>query len=150
MPICRGHGHSQRCHLQSDVEKAQSMFGQIMSTDSGICQNLKVLMLAMAGAVKESLSVLTLALGSSSPAFIKKPEFAQEVVDLVRLRSEDSPLMASVEQAVSHLQQAGQVTQRNLLCHTPMEEKRMPMGIMDERRISQRTLMPPRSTLLSE
>ncbi|XP_064873439.1 pentatricopeptide repeat-containing protein 2, mitochondrial-like isoform X3 [Oncorhynchus nerka] len=144
MPICRGHGHSQRCHLQlwvtqdheensnvafgefkfgppfmrlcyelgledmaaatltdkSDVEKAQSIFGQIMSIDSGICQNLKVLMLAMAGAVKESLSVLTLTLGSSSPAFIKKPEFAQEVVDLVRLRSEDSPLMASVEQAV--------------------------------------------------
>ncbi|CDQ75428.1 unnamed protein product [Oncorhynchus mykiss] len=136
---------------KSDVEKAQSMFGQIMSTDSRICQNLKVLMLAMAGAVKESLSVLTLALGSSSPAFIKKPEFAQEVVDLVRLRSEDSPL-ASVEQAVSHLQQAGQVTQRNLdkmLCHTPMGTKRMPMGIMDERRISQRTLRPLQSTLLS-
>ncbi|XP_064873438.1 pentatricopeptide repeat-containing protein 2, mitochondrial-like isoform X2 [Oncorhynchus nerka] len=135
MPICRGHGHSQRDHEEnsnvafgefkfgppfmrlcyelgledmaaatltdkSDVEKAQSIFGQIMSIDSGICQNLKVLMLAMAGAVKESLSVLTLTLGSSSPAFIKKPEFAQEVVDLVRLRSEDSPLMASVEQAV--------------------------------------------------
>lgn len=40
---------------------------------------LQVLILAMAGTVKESLSVLTLALGSSSPAFIKKPEFAQEV-----------------------------------------------------------------------
>lgn len=128
---------------QNDVEKAQSMFGQIMSTDSRICQNLKVLILAMAGTVKESLSVLTLALGSSSPAFIKKPEFAQEVVELLRLRSEDSPLTASVEQAVFHLQQAGQVTQRNLdemLCHTPIGKKRMPMGIMDERRISRRTL----------
>ncbi|KAM9519044.1 pentatricopeptide repeat-containing protein 2, mitochondrial-like isoform 2-T3 [Salvelinus alpinus] len=93
------------------------------------------------------------ALGSSSPAFIKKPEFAQEVVDLVRLRSEDSPLMARVEQAVSHLQQAGQVNQRNvdeMLCHTPMGKKRMPMGIMDERRISRRTLRPLQSTLLSE
>uniref|UniRef100_A0A4W5PU51 Pentatricopeptide repeat domain 2 n=1 Tax=Hucho hucho TaxID=62062 RepID=A0A4W5PU51_9TELE len=59
---------------------AQSVFGQIMSTDSRICQNLKVLTLAMAGAVKKSLSVFTLALGSSSPAFIKKPEFTQEVV----------------------------------------------------------------------
>ncbi|KAK6316223.1 hypothetical protein J4Q44_G00137470 [Coregonus suidteri] len=138
---------------QNDVEKAQSMFGQIMSTDSRICQNLKVLILAMSGAVKESLSVLTLALGSSSPAFIKKPEFAQEVVDLVRLRSEDSPLMASVEQAVSRLQQAGQVTQRNLdemLCHTPTGKRRMPMGIMEERRISRRTLRPLQSTLLSE
>ncbi|XP_055731690.1 pentatricopeptide repeat-containing protein 2, mitochondrial-like [Salvelinus fontinalis] len=138
---------------QNDVEKAQSMFCQIMSTDSRICQYLKVLILAMAGAVKESLSVLTLALGSSSPAFIKKPEFAQEVVDLVRLRSEDSPLMARVEQAVSHLQQVGQVNQRNvdeMLCHTPMGKKRMPMGIMDERRISRRTLRPLQSTLLSE
>ncbi|KAK6305066.1 hypothetical protein J4Q44_G00238460 [Coregonus suidteri] len=138
---------------QNDVEKAQSMFGQIMSTDSRICQNLKVLILAMAGAVKESLFVLTLALGSSSSVFIKKPEFAQEVVDLVRLRSEDSPLMASVEEAVSRLQHAGQVTQRSLdemLCHTPTGKRRMPKGMMEERLISRRTLRPLQSTLLSE
>nr|XP_046173522.1 pentatricopeptide repeat-containing protein 2, mitochondrial isoform X1 [Oncorhynchus gorbuscha] len=138
---------------QNDVEKAQSMFGQIMSTDSRICQNLKVLILAMAGAVKESLFILTLALGSSTTVFIKKPEFAQEVVDLVRLRSEDSPLMAGVEEAVSRLQNAGQVTQRSLdemLCHTPTGKRRMPIGMMEERLISRRTLRPLQSTLLSE
>ncbi|XP_055791932.1 pentatricopeptide repeat-containing protein 2, mitochondrial isoform X1 [Salvelinus fontinalis] len=138
---------------QNDVEKAQSMFGQIMSTDSRICQNLKVLILAMTGAVKESLFILTLALGSSSTVFIKKPEFAQEVVDLVRLRSEGSPLMAGVEEAVSRLQNAGQVTQRSLdemLCHTPTGKRRMPIGMMEERLISRRTLRPLRSTLLSE
>uniref|UniRef100_A0AAZ3NW96 Pentatricopeptide repeat-containing protein 2, mitochondrial n=1 Tax=Oncorhynchus tshawytscha TaxID=74940 RepID=A0AAZ3NW96_ONCTS len=139
--------------FQNDVEKAQSMFGQIMSTDSRICQNLKVLILAMAGAVKESLFILTLALGSSTTVFIKKPEFAQEVVDLVRLRSEDSPLMAGVEEAVSRLQNAGQVTQRSLdemLCHTPTGKRRMPIGMMEERLISRRTLRPLQSTLLSE
>ncbi|XP_023843170.1 pentatricopeptide repeat-containing protein 2, mitochondrial isoform X2 [Salvelinus sp. IW2-2015] len=138
---------------QNDVEKAQSMFGQIMSTDSRICQNLKVLILAMTGAVKESLFILTLALGSSSTVFIKKPEFAQEVVDLVRLRSEGSPLMAGVEEAVSRLQNAGQVTQRSLdemLCHTPTGKRRMPIGMMEERLISRRTLRPLQSTLLSE
>ncbi|XP_029624760.1 pentatricopeptide repeat-containing protein 2, mitochondrial isoform X1 [Salmo trutta] len=138
---------------QNDVEKAQSMFGQIMSTDSRICQNLKVLILAMAGAVKESLFVLTQALGSSSTVFVKKPEFAQEVVDLVRLRSEDSPLMAGVEEAVSRLQNTGQVTQRSLdemLCHTPTGKRRMPIGMMEERLISRRTLRPLQSTLLSE
>ncbi|CDQ57533.1 unnamed protein product [Oncorhynchus mykiss] len=138
---------------QNDVEKAQSMFGQIMSIDSRICQNLKVLILAMAGAVKESLFILTLALGSSTTVFIKKPEFAQEVVDLVRLRSEDSPLMAGVEEAVSRLQNAGQVTQRSLdemLCHTPTGKRRMPIGMMEERLISRRTLRPLQSTLLSE
>ncbi|CAB1332502.1 unnamed protein product [Coregonus sp. 'balchen'] len=113
----------------------------------------QVLILAMAGAVKESLFVLTLALGSSSSVFIKKPEFAQEVVDLVCLRSEDSPLMASVEEAVSRLQHAGQVTQRSLdemLCHTPTGKRRMPKGMMEERLISRRTLRPLQSTLLSE
>uniref|UniRef100_A0A673ZZJ8 Pentatricopeptide repeat-containing protein 2, mitochondrial n=1 Tax=Salmo trutta TaxID=8032 RepID=A0A673ZZJ8_SALTR len=100
---------------QNDVEKAQSMFGQIMSTDSRICQNLKV--------------------------------------DLVRLRSEDSPLMAGVEEAVSRLQNTGQVTQRSLdemLCHTPTGKRRMPIGMMEERLISRRTLRPLQSTLLSE
>uniref|UniRef100_A0A673ZVL6 Pentatricopeptide repeat-containing protein 2, mitochondrial n=1 Tax=Salmo trutta TaxID=8032 RepID=A0A673ZVL6_SALTR len=141
------------CYKLNDVEKAQSMFGQIMSTDSRICQNLKVLILAMAGAVKESLFVLTQALGSSSTVFVKKPEFAQEVVDLVRLRSEDSPLMAGVEEAVSRLQNTGQVTQRSLdemLCHTPTGKRRMPIGMMEERLISRRTLRPLQSTLLSE
>uniref|UniRef100_A0AAZ3S5V2 Pentatricopeptide repeat-containing protein 2, mitochondrial n=1 Tax=Oncorhynchus tshawytscha TaxID=74940 RepID=A0AAZ3S5V2_ONCTS len=113
----------------------------------------QVLILAMAGAVKESLFILTLALGSSTTVFIKKPEFAQEVVDLVRLRSEDSPLMAGVEEAVSRLQNAGQVTQRSLdemLCHTPTGKRRMPIGMMEERLISRRTLRPLQSTLLSE
>uniref|UniRef100_A0A4W5Q7I4 Pentatricopeptide repeat-containing protein 2, mitochondrial n=1 Tax=Hucho hucho TaxID=62062 RepID=A0A4W5Q7I4_9TELE len=127
---------------QNDVEKAQSMFGQIMSTDSRICQNLKVLILAMAGAVKESLFVLTLALGSSSTVFIKKPEFAQEVVR--------KPPYKWMFEAVSRLQHAGQVSQRSLdemLCHTPMGKRRMPIGMMEERLVSRRTLRPLQSTL---
>ncbi|XP_010876564.1 pentatricopeptide repeat-containing protein 2, mitochondrial isoform X2 [Esox lucius] len=138
---------------QNNVPKAKSFFSLIMSTESRICQNLKVLILAMEGAMNECLDVLTFAICSNSPAFIKKPEFAQEVVDLVRMRSKDGPLMASVEQVLSCLQQSGQVTQESLdqmLCHTPSGRKRMSTGIMEERRISRRTLRPLRATLLSE
>uniref|UniRef100_A0A674EX30 Uncharacterized protein n=1 Tax=Salmo trutta TaxID=8032 RepID=A0A674EX30_SALTR len=116
-----------------------------------ICQNLKVSS-NIHCLYNNFVTVSTL--GFSSPAFIKKPEFAQEVASKKNSKwIEDSPLTASVEQAVSRLQQAGQVTQRNLdemLCHTPIGKKRMPMGIMDERRISRRTLRPLQSTLLSE
>ncbi|KAJ7988346.1 hypothetical protein DPEC_G00322610 [Dallia pectoralis] len=138
---------------QNDVPNAQRFFNLIMSAESRICQNLKVLILAMAGDMKECLDVLTFAISSSSPAFIKKPEFAQEVVDLARLRSKDSPLMASVEQVLSSLQQSGQVTQESLdqmLCHTPVGRKGMSTRLMEDRKISRRTLRPLQSTLLSE
>ncbi|KAM4635743.1 pentatricopeptide repeat-containing protein 2, mitochondrial [Polymixia lowei] len=137
---------------QNDIEKAQSLYSQIMSTDSRICQNLKVVILAMSGAVIDAISILSAAMLPKSPAFVKKLEFSQEVVHLLRLRSEIGPHMAKVEQIVSQLEQAGQVTQRSLdamLCHTPTG-KRKPMAIMEERRISRRTLKPIQSTLLSE
>lgn len=71
-------------------------------------------------------------------------------VDVLRLRTEGQPDMMKVEQIVTQLEQADQVTQQTLddmLCQTPTG-KRKP--IMEERRISRRTLQPLRSTLLSE
>ncbi|XP_071379441.1 pentatricopeptide repeat-containing protein 2, mitochondrial [Centroberyx affinis] len=137
---------------QNDIEKAQSLYSQIMSTDSRICQNLKVVVLAMSGAVKDTISILSAAMLPKSPSFVKKLEFSQEVVDLLRLRSEDGHHTTRVEQIVSRLEQAGQVTQQTLddmLCQTPTG-KRKPIAIMKERRINRRTLKPLQSTLLSE
>lgn len=73
-------------------------------------------------------------------------------VDLLRLRSKDKPQKAKVEQIVSQLEHAGQVTQLTLddmLCYTPTG-KRKPAPMVDQRRTSRRTLTPLQSTLLSE
>ncbi|XP_010749245.3 pentatricopeptide repeat-containing protein 2, mitochondrial [Larimichthys crocea] len=135
---------------QNDVEKAQSYYSQIMNTDSRLCQNLKVVIQAMSGAVTDAISILSAAIMPNSPTFVKKPVFSEEVVDVLRLRTEGQPDMMKVEQIVTQLEQADQVTQQTLddmLCQTPTG-KRKP--IMEERRISRRTLQPLRSTLLSE
>ncbi|XP_067106887.1 pentatricopeptide repeat-containing protein 2, mitochondrial [Osmerus mordax] len=137
---------------QNDVEKAKSMFSHIMTTDSRLCQNLKVLILAMSGSVWEALFILTSSLVSTSPSFVKKMEFSQEVVEVLLWRSENSAHLASVEQMVSRLQQAGQVVQRSLdemLCHTPTGKKK-PAWLTVERRLSRRTGRPLQSSLLSE
>ncbi|XP_054468856.1 pentatricopeptide repeat-containing protein 2, mitochondrial [Anoplopoma fimbria] len=136
----------------NDIEKAQLLYSQIMTTDSRICQNLKVLILVMSGALTDAISVVSAAMLHKSPYFVKKPEFAKEVVDLLRMRSEGGPHMMKVEQMVTHLEGADQVTQQTLdamLCHTPTG-KRKPVLIMQERKTSRRTLKSLQSTLLSE
>ncbi|KAF7653949.1 hypothetical protein LDENG_00076740 [Lucifuga dentata] len=137
---------------QNDIEKAQSLYSQIMNTDSRLCQNLKVVILANSGAVKDAISILSAAMLPETPPFVKKLEFSQEVLDLLRLRSGNGPHMMRVEKILSQIEQAGQVTQQTLdelLCHTPTRRRR-PVEIIKERRISRRTLQPLHSTLLSE
>ncbi|XP_075941980.1 pentatricopeptide repeat-containing protein 2, mitochondrial [Anarhichas minor] len=137
---------------QNDIENAQSLYSRIMTTDSRLCQNLKVIVLAMSGAVTDAVSVLSAALLPKSPSFVKKLDFSQEVVDVLRLRSEGGPHMMTVEQIVTHLQRADQVTQQTLdgmLCRTPTG-KRKPALMMEARKTSRRTLKSLQSTLLSE
>nr|XP_057921014.1 pentatricopeptide repeat-containing protein 2, mitochondrial isoform X2 [Doryrhamphus excisus] len=137
---------------RKDVEKAQLLFSQIMSTDGQLCQNLKVLLLAMSGATDDAIMLLSASTVSESPSFVRKPEFSQEVLDLVHLKTEDRAQMAKAEQVTSQLERAGQVTRHTLddmLCHTPVN-KRKPSHIMEGRRLSRRTLKPLQSTLLSE
>ena len=77
---------------------------------------------------------------------------APHQVGVLLSRSEDSAHLASVEQMVARLQQAGQVIQRSLdemLCHTPTG-KRSPAWMTLERRFSRRTGRPLQSSLLSE
>ncbi|KAM7368776.1 hypothetical protein PAMP_013083 [Pampus punctatissimus] len=136
---------------QNDIEKAQLWYSRIMSSDSRLCQNLKIVLLAMSGAATEAISVLSEALMPECPSFVKKPEFSQEVVDFLRLRSEDGPQMTRLEQIVSQLQQTKQVTQQtldNMLCYTPVGKKKLEL-VMEKRtsRISRRTRQ---SALLSE
>ncbi|XP_003965348.2 pentatricopeptide repeat-containing protein 2, mitochondrial isoform X1 [Takifugu rubripes] len=134
---------------QNDIAKAQLMFSQIMSTECRLCQNLKVVILAKSGAIMDAVSVLAAAVLPKSPYFVKKLEFSQEVVDLLRLQSEGQPSMLNVEKIVTQLVRADQVTQQTLddmLCHTPTGKETPIM----QRKTSRRTLKPLHSTLLSE
>ncbi|KAM4528107.1 pentatricopeptide repeat-containing protein 2, mitochondrial [Odontesthes bonariensis] len=137
---------------RNDLEKARTLYAQIMSTDGKLCQNFKVLILAMSGDVADAISVLSAAVSPKTPNFVKKPEFSQEVVDLLCLRSDGRPHKLKVEEIVTQLERAGQVTQQTLdemLCRAPMG-KRKPMPMEEGRRTSRRTLRPLHSTLLSE
>ncbi|XP_058473489.1 pentatricopeptide repeat-containing protein 2, mitochondrial isoform X1 [Solea solea] len=137
---------------QNDIDNAKSLFSQIMSTDNRLFQNLNILTLTMSGAVPDAIYKLTASLLPRSPAFVKKPEFSQEVLDLLRLRSEGGPHLMEVKRIVAQFEQAGQVTQQTLdhmLCHTP-SGKRKPAPITEERRFSRRTHRPLHTILLSE
>ncbi|CAL8277225.1 unnamed protein product [Merluccius merluccius] len=138
---------------QNDTEKAQSLFSQIMNTDNTICQNLKVVMLAMSGAVTEAILVLSLAVSAKTPPLVKKLKFAQEVIERLRLQSEDGPHAVRLEQMVSALQNSGQVTHQSLdemLCHTPPARKKKSFSMGTNRSVNRRTLRPLQATLLSE
>ncbi|XP_061589288.1 pentatricopeptide repeat-containing protein 2, mitochondrial [Cololabis saira] len=137
---------------QNDLEKAQTLYSQIMNTDSKLCQNIKVLIKAMLGKFVDAISILSAAMLPKSPYFVKKTEFSQEVVDLLRLRSEGGPHELNVDQIVTRLEQASQVTRQTLddmLCRTPTG-KRKPAPMEEQRRTSRRTLKPLQSTLWSE
>uniref|UniRef100_A0A8C1YVQ3 Pentatricopeptide repeat domain 2 n=1 Tax=Cyprinus carpio TaxID=7962 RepID=A0A8C1YVQ3_CYPCA len=131
---------------QNDIERAQAFFSQVMNTESRLCQNLRVLILAMKGSMKEAVSALTTALLSKTQVFVKKPEFSQEVV---RYQIHQSSL-GKVEQVVRPLEEAGQITKQTIddfLCHTPSRRRR-PLGILEqERKPSQKTRRTLQSTL---
>ncbi|XP_008299538.1 pentatricopeptide repeat-containing protein 2, mitochondrial [Stegastes partitus] len=137
---------------RNDLETAQSFYSQIMNTDGRLCQNLEVLLLAMSGEMTQAISILSAALLPKSPYFVKKLEFSVEVVNLLRLRSEQRPYMMEVEQTVTQLEEAGQVTEQTLddmLCRTPTGKRKQGV-IMKEKIISKRTLKPLKYHLLSD
>ncbi|XP_049594314.1 pentatricopeptide repeat-containing protein 2, mitochondrial [Syngnathus scovelli] len=138
---------------QNDVEKAQWFFAQIMSTDTQLCQNLKILLLAMSGATEEAMTILfSAAKLSKRPSFVRKPEFSQEVLDRLRAHVEGQALADEADGLISRLERAGQVTRQSLddmLCHTPAPKRKVAPIVVD-RHVSRRTLKPLHSALLSE
>lgn len=138
---------------QNDTDMAQSLYSQIMNTDSRICKNLKVLILAKSGALEEAISILSNAVLLETPSFIKKPQYIQEVVDVLLFQCKDGPHMTHMNQIVSQLEQAGQVIQQtldDLLCHPPVaKHKQVP--IMQNGSRNRTTSRPTlHSTLLSK
>ncbi|XP_061763959.1 pentatricopeptide repeat-containing protein 2, mitochondrial [Nerophis ophidion] len=137
---------------QNDIEKALLWFSQILSSENRLCQNLKVLLLAMSGATEDAITVLSAAIHSRTSSFIRKPVFSQEVLDSLHSQAEDGEQTAKVEQVASQLDQAGQVTRRTLddmLCETPTAKKST-SPIMEESWFRKRAMRPYTSDLLAE
>ncbi|XP_048115729.1 pentatricopeptide repeat-containing protein 2, mitochondrial isoform X1 [Alosa alosa] len=137
---------------QNDLEKAKKFYSQIMNTESKLCMNLNVWILAMEGSIRDAVAILNTSILPNTPTFVKRPEFSQEVLEELQRQSVDGTWAVQVERVVARLQKAGQVTVQSLdamLCHTP-KGKRRTMPMLEERKTSRRTLRPLRSTLLSE
>ncbi|KAI5608250.1 pentatricopeptide repeat-containing protein 2, mitochondrial, partial [Silurus asotus] len=132
---------------QDDVKRAQSIYSQIMNTESRLCQNLRVLLLAKAGSINDAVSILTAALLSDSLQLVKKPDFCQEVVDVLRERSKNGPWSVQVERLFKKLKDAGQVNPQKLehfLYRTPTGKRKL-LSFLKEgnrRTSSRRTLRP--------
>ncbi|XP_067885666.1 pentatricopeptide repeat-containing protein 2, mitochondrial [Heterodontus francisci] len=138
---------------QNDVEKARSIYSHIMHTDSKICLNLHVLVLALSGSQHNLLSLLEKAVVNNVPKFVKKVDFSQEVLAVVRETLDNNPeLQSQFGDVCETLQKSGQITALSLndmLCHTPNGKK--PFNpLLDTRKVSRRTFKPLRSALLSE
>ncbi|XP_014345583.1 pentatricopeptide repeat-containing protein 2, mitochondrial isoform X3 [Latimeria chalumnae] len=141
------------CYKLNDIAKAQSVFSQIMNAESKICLNLKVLLLAMSGAVDDLVEMLEISLTTDVPKFVKKLQFSQEVLTLVREKvGKDAVLQSQFEDIFVKLQISGQVTVLTLdsmLCRTPSTKQRLG-PLLDQRRTSRRTFRPLQSALLVE
>ncbi|CAL9682205.1 unnamed protein product [Knipowitschia caucasica] len=139
---------------QNDIDMAQSFYSQIMNTEGRLCKNLKILILLKSGDMEKLTSTLYAATLHKTPAFIKKPEYTQEVVDIVRSQCEAEPYKTEISQIVSQLEKSGQVIQQTLdelLCHTPAAKKKQwPMMQENRRNTSRRTLAPLNSALISD
>uniref|UniRef100_UPI00398ECA18 pentatricopeptide repeat-containing protein 2, mitochondrial isoform X2 n=1 Tax=Pristiophorus japonicus TaxID=55135 RepID=UPI00398ECA18 len=138
---------------QNDVENARSIYSRIMHTDSKICLNLHVFVLALSGEQQNLLSVLETAVVNNVPKFVKKVDFSQEVLAIVRETLENNrELQSQFEDVCETLQKSGQITAESLddmLCHTPNGKKTL-NPLLDRRKVSRRTFKPLRSALLSE
>ncbi|XP_041042983.1 pentatricopeptide repeat-containing protein 2, mitochondrial [Carcharodon carcharias] len=138
---------------QNDVVKARSIYSYIMHTDSKICLNLHLLLLALSGAQQNLLSVLEKAIVNNVPEFVKKVDFSQEVLAIVRKTFEnDLGFQRCFEDVCETLKRSGQITALSLddmLCYTPSGKK--PLNrLLNTRKVSRRTFKPLRSALLSE
>ncbi|XP_053724837.1 pentatricopeptide repeat-containing protein 2, mitochondrial [Synchiropus splendidus] len=137
---------------QNDMEGAQYFFSKIINKSGRLCHNLRVLMLTRLGETAEALSVLSAAQKTKSPLFVKKAQFAEEVVDLLRRQSENTPQKEHVQKVLSQLEESGQVVQHSIddmLCHSSNERRRPPLNL-DQRGSRRRSVRLPSTVLLSE
>uniref|UniRef100_A0A8C5SP42 Pentatricopeptide repeat-containing protein 2, mitochondrial n=1 Tax=Laticauda laticaudata TaxID=8630 RepID=A0A8C5SP42_LATLA len=137
---------------QNDFLKAQYYFSQLQPTESIVYDNLKILLLAAFGNLKNLLQTLEKA-SKINTYFVRKPNFCKDVIIAVREKLEFDPdFIIQFEEIVTKLKVSGQInelTLDDLLCEVP-HPKGYKMQLLKETKRSQRTLQPLQSFLLSD
>ncbi|KAM9139074.1 pentatricopeptide repeat-containing protein 2, mitochondrial isoform 2-T2 [Pangshura tecta] len=138
---------------QNDVVKARSFYSQIMNTESRLCSNLNILVLAKSGALEDLMQILEAALDMGASQLVKRTEFSEQVLATVREELEESSVFrARLEDICAKLQASGQVTKLTLddmLCQISYGKKHH-MQLLRQRQVSRRTFRPLKSALLAE
>ncbi|XP_026574017.1 pentatricopeptide repeat-containing protein 2, mitochondrial isoform X2 [Pseudonaja textilis] len=140
------------CYKLNDFLKAQYYFSQLQPTESIVYDNLKILLLAAFGNLKNLLQTLEKA-SKINTYFVRKPNFCKDVIIAVREKLElDPDFIIQFEEIVTKLKVSGQInelTLDDLLCEVP-HPKGYKMQLLKETKRSQRTLQPLQSFLLSD
>ncbi|XP_066097617.1 pentatricopeptide repeat-containing protein 2, mitochondrial [Saccopteryx bilineata] len=138
---------------QNQLEKAVSIFSQIMKAESIICVNLNLMIHIQSNTLKTLIEILKDATEENLSQFVKKPKFSEEVLAKVRRKVVDVPaLLDSFDELYGKLHINGQVTTYTLdalLCHTPKDLKSH-MVPLNKRTVSRRTFQPLSQSLWAE
>ncbi|EGW04160.1 pentatricopeptide repeat-containing protein 2, mitochondrial isoform X1 [Cricetulus griseus] len=138
---------------QNQVEKAMSIFSQIMNPESVTCANLNILIHVRSNMLENLIKILQDNIDRNVSLFVKRHMFSEEVLAKVREKLKDSPtLRAKFDEVYGKLHINGQVTICPLdamLCHVPRDKKPNTL-LLKKRTVSQRTLQPLSQSLLTE
>ncbi|XP_036166252.1 pentatricopeptide repeat-containing protein 2, mitochondrial isoform X1 [Myotis myotis] len=141
------------CYKLNQVEKATSIFSQIMKPESIICANLNLMIHIQSNMLKTLIEILKDATEENVSKFVKKLKFSEEVLAKVRRKVKDVPaLLATFDELYGKLHINGQVTTHSLdalLCHTPKQLKSH-MVLINKRTVSRRTFQPLSQSLWAE
>ncbi|XP_036266077.1 pentatricopeptide repeat-containing protein 2, mitochondrial isoform X2 [Pipistrellus kuhlii] len=139
------------CYKLKQVEKAASIFSQIMIPESIICANLNLMIHIQSNMLKNLIDILKNATDESVSKFVKKLKFSEEVLAKVRGKVKDVPaLLATFDELYGKLHINGQVTTHTLdalLCFTP-KHLNSQMVLINKRRVSRRRTSQPLSQSL--
>ncbi|XP_063151569.1 pentatricopeptide repeat-containing protein 2, mitochondrial [Candoia aspera] len=137
---------------QNDFIKAHYYFSQLQHSESIVYDNLKILLLAASGNLKNLVQTLEKA-SKIDTYFVRKPSICKDVMTAAREKVEvNSQLIIQFEEIVTKLKVSGQInelTLDDLLCEVP-HPKGYKMQLLKEMKRSQRTLQPLQSFLLSD
>ncbi|CAO2592819.1 Pentatricopeptide repeat-containing protein 2, mitochondrial [Lemmus lemmus] len=138
---------------QNQVEKAMSIFSQIMNPESITCANLNILIHVRSNMLENLIKILQDTVDRSVSMFVKRHAFSEEVLAKVRDKLKDSPtLTARFDEVDGKLRINGLVTIYTLdalLCHVPRDKKSNTL-LLKKRTVSRRTLQPLSQSLLTE
>ncbi|XP_051028434.1 pentatricopeptide repeat-containing protein 2, mitochondrial [Acomys russatus] len=138
---------------QNQVEKAMSIFSQIMNPESITCANLNILIHVQSNMLESLIKILQDTLDRNLSKFVKRHAFSEEVLTKVREKLKDSPtLTARFDDIYGKLHINGHVTVYTLdalLCHVPRDKKSNTL-LLNKRTVSRRTLQPLSRSLLTE